>query len=151
MIKRDVGGRMRLWKWRIGMTNWQQIVPSITGLIVPLNATRFFVDPYRPDVLYVLDTATDTATNHIFKSEDGGTTWAIDILLESVLTENGAYPFEITIYGMNPDDALLRDMSFDPNDRNLRFACGPAGVFITRNGSNWEILIMYGSCSHAPK
>jgi hypothetical protein len=107
-----------------------------------LKAKRFFVDPYRPDILYVLD----TTSNHIFRTEDGGEKWIVDNSLESALTEGGAFPFTFRNFmGGSLDiigqDALLRDMIFDPDVSNLRYSCGPAGIFCTRDGVNWEILV----------
>jgi hypothetical protein len=124
----------RLWKWKNGMSDWNLLVPVTSGLIGPSKAKRFFVDPYRPSRLYVLD------INHIYRSDNGGQTWVIDILMEQALTENGKFPFVID-NNANPEDALIRDMIFDPFDPNLRFAAGPAGVFYTSNGVNWESLI----------
>jgi photosystem II stability/assembly factor-like uncharacterized protein len=124
----------RLWRWTSDFQVWGLIVPSNPASNGPSKAKRFFVDPYRPDILYVLD------TNHIFRSEDGGTTWNIDSMMETVVNENRAFPFGIG-NTTNAQDALIRDMAFDPYNPNSRFAAGPAGVFHTSDGVNWKSLI----------
>jgi hypothetical protein len=132
----DFPGLMRLWKWRAGMTSWQQIVPGppVNATPLPSIARRFFVDPYRPSLIYVLD------TNHMCRSEDGGNTWTIDRSLEQALTENGVFPFDVP-YDGNPLQALVRDMLFDPGLPGTRYAVGPAGVFHTVDGVTWHPLL----------
>ena len=48
-----VGGNMskRLWKWTEGMAAWQQLIPGGGAN----QAKRFFVNPYDPNLLYVID------------------------------------------------------------------------------------------------
>lgn len=138
-------GKMRLFKWKAGMPNWQQIVPppvvksaappSFPAPLVPNNARRFFVDPYRPSLLYVLSDA------NVFRSDDGGGAWTIDTLLENQLTQGGAFPMRIG-FDENPHEALLRDMQFDPYRPGTRFAAGPAGVFATYDGIHWAPLLV---------
>ena len=99
------------------------------------DARRFFVDPYRPSVLYVLSDA------HVFRSDNGGNSWVIDGSLETQLTQGGAFPMNI-ISDENPADALLRDMQFDPHRAGTRFATGPSGVFATFDGVHWSALIV---------
>ena len=70
----------------------------------------------------------------------------IDNSLEDALTEGGNFPFTFRDYNgslqdLIGQDTLLRDMIFDPDNPNLRFACGPAGVYRTLDGINWQILI----------
>ena len=145
-------GQMFLWKWTEGMPAWQQIVPPPPPVIFPAalaaaigppgvvpvapdNARRFFVDPYRPSLLYVLSDA------HVYRSDTGGLNWVIDVSLEKQLTQGGAFPMNI-ISDENPAEALLRDMQFDPHRPGTRFACGPAGVFATFDGVHWSALIV---------
>ena len=87
--------------------------------VAPQNARRFFVDPYRSSLLYVL------SDSHVFRSENGGTSWVIDTSLENQLTQGGAFPFKVG-FDENPFEALLRDMQFDPHRPGTRFAAGPA-------------------------
>jgi hypothetical protein len=139
---------MFLWKWTEGMPAWEQIVPPPPPVIfaaalgppgtvpeAPQNARRFFVDPYRPLLLYVLSDA------HVFRSDNGGHNWVIDASLEQQLTQGGAFPMNI-ISDENPADALLRDMQFDPHRSGTRFATGPSGVFATFDGVHWSALIV---------
>jgi hypothetical protein len=131
-------GQKHLWKWTSGLEDWQPIIPGpiINGRPVPQIARRFFVDPYRPDLIYVLD------TDHILRSDDSGNSWIIDYSLEKQLTENGAFPLDVNIpNNVSPGEELLRDMQFDPINPKYRFAVGPAGVFYTVDGLNWKSLI----------
>jgi hypothetical protein len=139
------GGQMRLWKWTAGMTDWQQLVPGplVRGTPVPAIARRYFVDPYRPSLLYVLD------RDHVRRSDDGGATWVVDTPLERALTENGAFPFDIPDDG-NPGEALVRDMLFDPDRPGCRFAVGPAGVFHTLDGLRWVALLRSSAMAIRP-
>ena len=78
--------------------------------------------------------------DHVYRSDDGGSSWIIDTSLEQHLTANGAYPLDIP-YDTNPEDALLRDMQFDAHRAGLRFATGPAGVFYTTDGIRWNTML----------
>src|SRR5207247_131871 len=89
----EAGGR--LWKWTTGMQQWQRIVPGPNN--VPGVARRFFVDPYRPQLVYVLD------SDQIWRSDDGGATWKIDENLERAFTQAGAFPSAIPSAG-NPGE-----------------------------------------------
>jgi len=140
-----VGGEANntLWKATATGTSWLKLVPSTT---CPA-AVRFFVDPYRPDVIYVLD------TNHVRRSADGGRTWQIDTLLENRLTWNG----QITI-SSNDNTSGLRDhfdlimtnMQFHPTNTTLRFATGLGGAFFTTDGMNWMQVLHTGAMAGRP-
>jgi hypothetical protein len=137
----DPDGRGRLWKWTAGMQQWQQLVPGPGD--VPAAARRFFVDPYRPQLLYLLD------LDHVRRSDDGGATWAVDESLERALTQAGAFPFQVP-YDGNPGESLLRDMVFDQARTSYRFAVGPAGVFHTLDGRRWSHLILAAALAALP-
>lgn len=141
-------GQMRLWKWAEGLPAWQQIVPPPPPVfetaafgppgavpVAPQNARRFFVDPYRPWLLYVL------SDSHVFRSDNGGQSWVIDASLETQLTQGGAFPMNVP-FDESPGEALLRDMQFDPHRPGTRFATGPAGVFATSDGVRWSALLV---------
>jgi hypothetical protein len=118
---------LTLWKWAPGMANWQQIVPSPTGTAPAksaTNATRFFADPYDPNVVYIIDQSA------IKRSDDGGATWNVDTSLDTVATENHAF-------ANTGDFAVIKDMVFARGEPGTRFAVGNAGVFYTLNGTNW--------------
>ena len=129
-----------LWKWVDGMGVWKQLVPRspVGGPPGPGAARRYFADPYRPSLIYVL------ADDGIWRSDDGGSNWAIDSGLQDAITEGGAFPIDIgrnDITDGTPDPVLLRDMLFDPFRSGCRFAIGPAGVFHTQDGRTWRPLL----------
>lgn len=130
-----IGDTVGMWKWTSGMPAWLQMVPATGG---PTAAVRFYVDPYRPNRLYLID------PNHAWQSTDGGNKWTIDTQLEAALTENGAFPMVAPSGGGNlgrtPFEAQLQDFAFDPSDAKTMFAAGPAGVFMTSDGVNWSML-----------
>jgi photosystem II stability/assembly factor-like uncharacterized protein len=136
------GSSQRLWKWREGMSAWQQLVPGAESG-APAVARRFFVDPYRPNLLYVLD------RDHVRRSEDGGTTWIVDTSLEQAITEDGAFPLDLSTEASFPQ-IILRDMHFDPAEPDYRFAVGPAGVFATTNGADWTHLLLSSAAGVRP-
>lgn len=131
-------GRRRLWKWTEGMAEWQRLVPPLRprpNQVAPGMARRFYVDPYRPGLVYVVGEA------HVYRSVDGGASWMVDESLERAVTENGAFPFD-SPYDGNPGQSLIRDMHFDPDRPGARFAIGPAGVFHTLDGATWWPLLV---------
>ncbi len=82
-----------LWRWTAGMAAWQQLVPEVgSGPFPqpspPLFVRRFFVDPYRPSLVYLVE-------DHVWRSDDGGASWGIDRPLEAAVTENGQFPFQV--------------------------------------------------------
>ena len=138
-----------LWKWTDGMAAWQAIVPGATlpgpRPTTPQKAIRFFVDPYRPNILFVVDDV------HVWRSDNGGTTWTIDVGLEQQVTNDGAIPTSL-----DPDDdealmdVVLQDMQFDPDDARVRFAVGTAGAFFTADGVRWNRLLDAAAIPAAP-
>ena len=118
-----------LWTWRRGEATWRKLVPAPAP--GPLIARRFFVDPYRPTRLYVLD------RSNVFRSDDGGGSWAAENNLRAALTENGAFPTDITSEAGSAQ-TLLRDMAFDAVETGRVFATGPAGVFAALDGATWR-------------
>ena len=109
----------------------------------PTRARRFFVDPYRPRILYGL------GTDHVWRSLDGGSEWSIDQPLETALTEGGIFPIGLTSEAGSAQ-VLLRDMVFDPSDANWRAAIGPAGVFLTLDGVDWRHLLVSSAAAMRP-
>ncbi|MFI5893904.1 hypothetical protein ACIA5D_27775 [Actinoplanes sp. NPDC051513] len=120
-------GSRRAFRWRSGMASWATLVPSAGA--GPRQAVRFFADPYRPDLVYVLD------TDHVWRTDDGGGHWVVDAGLERVLT------LDAFSFAQRGSGALLRDMAFDPR-LDVRFAAGPRGVFHTADGANWRHLAL---------
>ena len=137
-----IGDTVGLWKWTSGMPGWLQMVPTTGG---PQRAVRFYVDPYRPERIYLIN------SDHAWRSGDGGNKWTKDTKLEAALTENGAFPMVTPSVNNNPGrtpfEAQLQDFAFDPNDAKTMFAAGPAGVFMTSDGVNWNVLAGAASLS----
>jgi hypothetical protein len=131
-----------VWKWRRGQRGWRAIVPTAVGP-GPTRARRFFVDPYRPLIVYVL------GTDHVWRSLDGGSEWSIDQPLEKALTESGSFPVGLTSEAGSAQ-VLLRDMVFDPSDAGWRVAIGPAGVFLTLDGVAWRHLMLSSAAAMRP-
>jgi uncharacterized repeat protein (TIGR01451 family) len=122
-----------LWRWTKGSTTWQRIIPAPDRSAT--FARRFFVDPYDPNRMYLMDFSS------VKRSEDGGNTWRRDVNLENMVTENGAF-FTEADFGPNIGrGTVIRDMIFDPVERGTRFAVGNAGVFFTLDGEHWMRLL----------
>jgi hypothetical protein len=118
--------------WQLQRINngiWQKLVPSIDAT----QARRFFVSPYDPNLIYILDAA------NVRRSDDGGTTWQEDTSLENQLTSVNAIP--INRQPIDLIDLVLTDVQFDPINPQRRFAVGRGGVFFTNDGANWDRLL----------
>jgi len=104
-------------------TAWDKIVPN-NALLTPVwSALRWFVDPYEPNTIYVLD------QDGVKVSVDGGSSWIFDARFTRVITADG----KLTISA-----SLLQDMLFLRGERQTRFAFGTAGVFWTEDfGVEW--------------
>ena len=55
----DPGFTNGLWKWTEGMPDWKRIVPAADGSATV--ARRFFVDPYNPNLIYIIDEKASSA------------------------------------------------------------------------------------------
>jgi hypothetical protein len=126
---------MRLWKWNKGMAEWRLLLEGLNGIDANSIARRFFVDPYRPDILFA------ASTHNVIHSEDGGTTWEIDFNLQQQLTNNGDLPVDLDTGGTYFYDTILNDIKFDPEDGLRRYALGAAGVFFTVDAVTWHRLL----------
>lgn len=112
------------------------IIWENVGVAGPFIARRFFLDPYRPEIVFIVD------ADHIKRSDDGGLTWVVDANLERQLTNSGELPLDPNTGGKHYYlDNVLNDMKFDPQDARKRFAVGAAGVFFTVDGENWHRLL----------
>jgi hypothetical protein len=132
-----------LWVATQFSTAWTKLVPCPTASA----AIRFFVDPYRPNLIYILD------TTHVKRSDNGGQTWAVDTSLETQLTWNHLIPIgtnDNTLGLGDGADLILTDMVFHPTDPNLRFAIGEGGAFMTRDGANWTRIYHAGALAGRP-
>ena len=140
-----VGGNSanNLWKWTEGMANWAQLVPGRGAS----QARRFFVNPYDPSLIYLLDIA------NVRRSDDGGDTWQTDPSLEQMLSCGGRIPIsrDETVSGQGDfADVVLTDMKFDPLNPGRRFAIGEAGAFFTDDGATWVRLLDAGALRGRP-
>ena len=138
-----VGGDGTLRTWTAGAPSWTQIVPGNGAN----SAIRFFVHPYRPNVIYLLD------TDHVKRSDDGGHSWQVDTNLERQLTWGNqiAMSSNDNTSGLSDHfDLLLTDMQFDPSFPNVRFAVGEGGAFFTNDGVNWTRLLHTGAMAGRP-
>jgi hypothetical protein len=105
-------------------TGWNPIVPYDVAIGTPVgNALRWFVDPYDPDGIFVLD------SDGVKVSVDGGESWFLDGGLTNALTGGGKLAISAS---------LLQDMQFQRGERQTRFAMGTAGVFCSMDfGISW--------------
>lgn len=137
-----VGDGVSLWRWprndKSKLNEWQLIVPGGGAT----RASRFFVNPYASDVLYILDQDT------VRHSATGGKFWAADLNLDSALTENQA--FQRTCDGSS--FCVMNDMVFSREFPDVRFAVGIAGVFHSGNhGLQWRSLLDTRSLPSRPR
>ena len=115
----------QLWKLDAASQTWRKIVPGPPGSAATV-AQRFFVDPYNPDLIYILE------SNLIKVSVDGGLKWMNDSFLTRAMTGDGRL-------ATLPSD-MLTDMHFLRSDRLQRFALGAAGVMRTTDGIDWRVV-----------
>ncbi|HLZ85057.1 MAG TPA: hypothetical protein VKQ54_15945 [Caulobacteraceae bacterium] len=132
-----------LWTWTEGAAGWTRLVPGPGAN----SAVRFFVDPYRPNLIYILD------SDGVKRSDDGGANWTADANLEKELTWNRQIALQTNdnTSGVGDHfDLVLTDMQFDPNDGGKRFAVGQGGAFYTFDGVNWTRLLHTGALPGRP-
>ena len=111
------------------------------------SAVRFFVDPYRPNRIYILDPP------NIKRSDNGGETWYVDTNLEVQLTWNHQIAADSNENGSGVGDyfdLVLTDMKFDPVNPGIRFAVGEGGVFLVIDGVNWTRLMHSAALTGRP-
>jgi hypothetical protein len=105
-------------------TKWNKIVPNnVTIGTAVWAALRWYVDPYDPDAIYVLD------WEGVKVSIDGGESWLFDPALTHAVTGGGKLLISAS---------LMQDMQFFRGERQTRFVMGTAGVFCTMDfGISW--------------
>jgi BNR/Asp-box repeat len=118
------GFTQRVWKLSSDGTAWTMIVPGAALGSAPVgSAFSWFVDPYDPDVIYVLD------AQGMKISTDAGASWFFDTAMTNALTGGGKLAISAS---------LLQDMQFSRGERQTRFAMGTAGVLCTMDfGIYW--------------
>ncbi len=106
-----------IWKLDDAHAAWNMIVPKTVGTGTSVtNALQWFVDPFDPKVIYVLDAA------GMKISVDGGNSWFADVAMTNALTGGGK---------LRISASLLQDMQFSRGERQTRFAVGTVGVICT--------------------
>lgn len=114
--------------------SWQKVPlpPGSFGVGV------FAVDPNNPNRLFV--SAFNSTGQNMFRSSDGGLTWAADTALDSLMIGGGAFQLTVTNAGTPYTQPTL--VAFDPdNANNLLAGAADAGIFLSRdNGATWTTL-----------
>ena len=120
-------GMGNLFKWDGGLNVWRKIVPGGPTGRAATGAISFFVDPFHPEIVYLVD------QSGIKVSLDGGESWLPELGLSQSVTAGGK---------INAQTAtVITDMVFSRGEANTRFVFGDAGVFCTINGFEWLTLL----------
>jgi photosystem II stability/assembly factor-like uncharacterized protein len=112
-----------VFKLNVATSSWDKIVPntSLTTSVKP--ALMWFVDPYDPNTVYVLD------ADGVKVSVDGGRRWDFDARFTRGITADNK---------LKISPSLLQSMLFLRGESQTRFAFGTAGVLWTENfGVEW--------------
>jgi hypothetical protein len=117
----DAKGVLRTWD--PPSNSWKQIVPGGGSN----GALMFFVDPFNPLVIYIVDSQIG-----VMISLDGGTNWQFEPHLNNAVSAGGKI--------ICPSNTVIADMIFNRSEPSTRFVCGDAGVFCTIDGFNWITL-----------
>jgi hypothetical protein len=116
-----------VWKWDEGAGAWRTIVPGGPPGASASFALRFFVDPFRPETVYVVD------VGGIKVSLDGGASWQPEPGLTLTATAGGKI--------ISPSRSVIVDMLFSRGESRTRFAFGDAGALCTVNGFDWFTVL----------
>lgn len=132
----DGPGGGQLWKLDEPAQRWQRIAPGGPPGLAPDSARRFFVHPYDPQIVYLLDRSS------ISVSVNGGRSWAPDASLTRVMTADGL---------LSPTLSVLRDMVFVRDEPSTCFALGNVGVAMTTDGILWRIILSSAALPGRPE
>jgi hypothetical protein len=130
-----VSDGLSLWSLDRAAQSWRLIVPGGPPGRAAGKATRVWVDPFNPLLIYLLD------SDRFRASLDGGLSWLFDAGLTAAMSGGGK--LDLTSSG------VMRDMLFVRTERFTRFAFGSAGVMCTVDGIQWQTLlnaIALGGC-----
>jgi hypothetical protein len=116
-----------VWRWDAGGGIWKPIVPGGPPGQSASFALSFFVDPFRPNVIYLVD------VSGIKVSLDFGESWLPEPGLTLAMTAAGKL--------RSPSRTVICDMLFSRGESRTRFAFGDAGVHGTVNGFEWFPLL----------
>jgi hypothetical protein len=151
LYSREAGGVV-LYKRNSSGSGWQLLLSNLQdgGSFGPA-----FVNPYNPNMLYVL------AANGVKVSFDGGANFQDEVTLTALLTGSGTFPFTGNFSGGNGQfvsigsraNAMgtLSDMAFYRDNPNRVVAASPfTGVFYTSGDGCWRDLSPYLPRPHTP-
>jgi hypothetical protein len=122
-----VSDRVSLWSLDRVAQAWRLLVPGGAPGRTAGKASRFWVDPFNPLLIYLLD------FDRFRVSLDGGASWRLDAGLTAAMSGGGK--LDLTSFG------VVRDMLFVRTERFTRFAFGSAGVMCTVDGIQWQTLL----------
>jgi hypothetical protein len=127
-----VSDTVSLWSLDRVAQAWRLLVPGGPLGRSATTATRFWVDPFNPLLIYLLD------LDRLRVSLDGGASWLFDADLTRAMSGGGKLDLRTppgTLTG------VMRDMLFVRTERFTRFAFGSAGVMYTVDGVVWQTLL----------
>ena len=120
-------GMGKLFKLEDPAGTWQAIVPGGPPGRSASFAKRFFVDPFHPEIIYLVD------TSGIKVSIDGGESWLPEVGLTKAVTADGKIS--------SLSNTVITDMLFLRGESKTRFVFGDAGVFATLDGILWFTVL----------
>jgi hypothetical protein len=120
-----------VWKLDAAKAVWNPIVPGGPPGRQSVFAAKFFVDPYNPSLISLVDTP-PKRTGDIRVSLDGGASWLPEPSLKKAVTAGGLISISASV---------IQDILFVRNEPFTRFVFGDAGVFCTTNGFEWFPLL----------
>jgi hypothetical protein len=130
-----VSDTVSLWSLDRVLQAWRLLVPGGPPGRSASKANRFWVDPFNPLLIYLLD------VDGFRVSVDGGASWMFDAELTAAMSGGGK--LDLSSRG------VVRDMLFVRTERFTHFALGSAGVMCTVDGIQWQTLlnaIALGGC-----
>jgi hypothetical protein len=128
-----VSDTVSLWSLDRVAQAWRRLVPGGPLGRSAGTATRFWVDPFNPLLIYLLD------VDRFRVSLDGGASWLFDAELTKAMSGDGK--FSLTAAPGGRFTTVVRDMLFVRTERFTRFAFGSAGVMYTVDGVQWQTLL----------
>ena len=135
-----VSDTVSLWSLDRVAQAWRLLVPGGAPGRNATTASRFWVDPFNPLLIYLLD------FDRFRVSLDGGASWLFDADLTRAMSGGGKLDLSTPRGSLT---GAVRDMLFVRTERFTRFAFGSAGVMCTVDGVVWQTLlnsIALGGC-----
>jgi PKD repeat protein len=105
-----------------GGTSWTQVGSTTTLPGNGLSLSSITFDPVNPNIVYVASVAPDAASNHLWRSTDGGSTWA------AIDSNASGFPHGIPV----------NSLSIDPQSSATLYAATHLGVYTSDDsGATW--------------